>query len=117
VRPVSVNLTKKIISKMDSLVKAGMYTSKGEAARLMLYRAIMEDLQILDQIKENNNANLNRTILISFKAPKGLISLLEKAMRIEGFDYRSEYIRFILTNHLIKLFNKLKEKEEEGEHG
>jgi metal-responsive CopG/Arc/MetJ family transcriptional regulator len=117
VRPVSVNLTKNIISRVDSLVKAGMYTSRGEAMRLMLYRAIMDDLQALDQIKENNNANSSRTVLISFKAPKGLISLLEKAMRIEGFDYRSEYIRFILTNHLIKLFNELREKEEEGEHG
>jgi Arc/MetJ-type ribon-helix-helix transcriptional regulator len=117
VRPIAVNLTKKIIEKMDGLVKAGMYTSRGEAARLMLYRAIMEDLQVLDQIEENNNMNSSRTVLISFKAPKGLISLLEKAMRIEGFDYRSEYIRFILTNHLIKLFNELREKEEEGEHG
>lgn len=113
-RPTSLHLPSSMIKRLDGLVKAGIYPSRAEAVRHMVSRAIFEDIALLNKLedlrlKKPRNEG-GHSVMVTLKMPVGLLSLIEEAMRVEGFTNRSEYVRMILANYVVKLFSRLQEE-------
>jgi Arc/MetJ-type ribon-helix-helix transcriptional regulator len=104
----TIHISPETMKKIERLVKAGLFPSKGEAIRTILEASLPVYMKLLKEDFEENPVTIvsdkqwegKDMLMVSVKLPPAILELLKEEEKKTGYS-RSQLIRLAITKMLL----------------